>query len=117
MKSAPQNNLSSPETGNHDHIATLQARITELSESNQALVNNQMLIQAMLENIPDRIYFKDAQSRFVKISKALAKRLGVSEPDDVVGKTDFDFFPAEKAREFYEWDEQRVITTGEPPDQ
>ncbi len=113
MKSAPQNELSNPEMGNSQDVATLQSRILELTESNQALANNQMLIEAMLENIPDRIYFKDARSRFVKISVALAKRLGVSHPDDVVGKTDFDFFPAEKAREFYE-DEQRIIQTGEP---
>ncbi len=113
MKSAPQNELSNPEMGGSQDVATLQARILELNESNQALANNQMLIEAMLENIPDRIYFKDARSRFVKISMALAKRLGVSHSDDVVGKTDFDFFPPEKAREFYE-DEQRIIQTGHP---
>src|ERR1700742_277259 len=94
-------------------IALLSAKISELTEANQSLVNTQMLFEAMLDNIPDRIYFKDAQSRFVKISKALAKRLGLSNPDDSVGKTDFDFHPDEKAREFYE-DEQRIIKTGEP---
>lgn len=67
----------------------------------------------MLDNIPDRIYFKDVQSRFLKISKALANRLGISNPEDAVGKTDFDFNPPEKAREFFE-DEQRIIRTGEP---
>ena len=94
-------------------VAVLSARISELTEANQTLAQTQMLVEAMLENIPDRIYFKDAQSRFIKISKALAKRLGVNHPNDAIGKTDFDFTAAEKAREYYE-DEQRIIKTGEP---
>ncbi|HXT09982.1 MAG TPA: PAS domain-containing protein [Candidatus Angelobacter sp.] len=97
-----------------ERIARLSAKVFELTEANRSLANTQMLVEAMLNNIPDRIYFKDTQSRFVKISKALAERLGLSHPDDAIGKTDFDFFhPAEKAREFYE-DEQRIIKTGEP---
>src|SRR5882724_2804881 len=94
-------------------IALLSSKISELTDANRSLMNTQMLVEAMLDNIPDRIYFKDAQSRFVKISKALAKRLGLSNPDDAVSKTDFDFHPPERAREFYE-DEQRIIKTGEP---
>ena len=94
-------------------VALLTAKVAELSETNRSLLNTQMLVEAMLDNIPDRIYFKDAQSRFVKVSKALAKRLGVAHPDDAVGKTDFDFYPDTRAREFYE-DEQRIIKTGEP---
>ena len=93
-------------------IASLTAQIAELSEANRSLANTQLLVEAMLENIPDVIYFKDAQSRFVKISKEHAKRLELSNSDDAVGKTDFDFHPPEKAREFYE-DEQRIIKTGE----
>ncbi len=94
-------------------IAMFTAKISELTEANQTLANTQILFEAMLDNIPDRIYFKDSQSRFVKISKALAKRLGLSNPDDAIGKTDFDFTAPEKAREFFQ-DEQRIIQTGEP---
>jgi PAS domain S-box-containing protein len=94
-------------------IALLSAKISELTEANHAFANTQILLDAMLENIPDRIYFKDAKSRFVKVSKALAKRMGITNLEEVVGKTDFDFFPVEKAREFYD-DEQRIIQTGQP---
>src|SRR5690242_21949555 len=89
-------------------IALLTAKVADLHEANRSLVNTQLLVEAMLENIPDLIYFKDAQSRFVKISKEHAKRLGLSDSNDAVSKTDFDFHPPEKAREFYE-DEQRII--------
>jgi len=110
MDSTIQN---APEQQADQRIALLTAKVAELSEANRSLTNTQMLVEAMLDNIPDRIYFKDAQSRFVKVSKALAKRLGVEHPDDAVGKTDFDFYPDTKAREFYD-DEQRIIKTGEP---
>jgi PAS domain S-box-containing protein len=110
MSSITQNKLDGH--GDQD-FAVLSAKISELTEANQTLAQTQMLVDAMLENIPDRIYFKDAQSRFLKISKALAKRLGISNPDDAVGKTDFDFIAPEKAREFFE-DEQRILRTGEP---
>jgi len=110
MESIAQNGQ---EQQSEQRIALLTAKVAELSEANRSLVNTQMLVEAMLDNIPDRIYFKDAQSRFVKVSKALAKRLGVNHPDEAVGKTDFDYFPDAKAREFYE-DEQRIIKTGEP---
>jgi len=102
-----------PEQQADQRIALLTAKIAELSEANRSLANNQMLVDALLDNIPDCIYFKDAQSRFVKLSKAHAKSLGLAHPDDAIGKTDFDFHPDTKAREFYE-DEQRIIKTGEP---
>jgi len=110
MDSTLQN---APEPQTDQRIALLTAKVAELSEANRSLTGTQMLVEAMLDNIPDRIYFKDAQSRFVKVSQALAKRLGVAHPDEAVGKTDFDFYPDAKAREFYE-DEQRIIKTGEP---
>jgi PAS domain S-box-containing protein len=66
-----------------------------------------------MDNIPDTIYFKDAQSRFTRINRAHAEVLGLSDPEEAVGKTDFDFFPAEQARDAYE-DERRIVETGEP---
>ncbi len=70
-------------------------------------------LQAMLDNVPDRIYFKDAQCRFVQCNQAVARRLNVESPEQVIGKTDFDFYPAAKAEEFHQ-DEQKLIKTGIP---
>src|ERR1041385_6852993 len=108
MNSAPQKEL---DRQSEQQITLLSAKVSEPAEANDTLVTTQILVEAMLENIPDRIYFKDAQSRFIRISKALAKRLGVASPEDAVGKTDFDFHGPEKAREFFA-DEQRIIQTG-----
>lgn len=102
-----------PDRQSDEQVALLSARVSELIDANQTLTHTQLLFEAMFDNIPDQIYFKDAKSRFVKLSKAVASRLGIVNPDDAVGKTDFDFSPPEKAREFFD-DEQHIIQTGEP---
>ncbi len=71
-----------------------------------------LLLNAFLENIPEHIYFKDRQSRFITISHAMAKQHGLSR-EDFIGKTDFDFFGDEHARRAYN-DEQTIISTGVP---
>jgi PAS domain S-box-containing protein len=93
-------------------VADLSAKNAELVQGNKDLADAHRQLQAMLENVPDRIYFKDLQSRFLNLSRALAKRLGAADPKQVIGKTDFDFQLPERAREFYA-DEQRIMQTGE----
>jgi len=93
-------------------VAGLSAQNTELLRQGKELAYAQRQLQALLDNIPDRIYFKDIQSRFLNLNKALVKRLGVASPEQVIGKTDFDFQLPERAKEFYA-DEQRIMQTGE----
>ncbi len=87
--------------------------ITVHKEAEAALEEGQALLRAMMDNVPDSIYFKDTQSRFTHISRALAGRLGMTDPREAVGKTDFDFFSDEHARQAFE-DEQEVMRTGQP---
>jgi PAS domain S-box-containing protein len=68
-------------------------------------------LQTLMDNIPDRIYFKDEKSRFIRINKATADSIPVNDPDDVIGKTDFDLFTREHAQPAYE-DEQWIMKTG-----
>jgi diguanylate cyclase (GGDEF)-like protein/PAS domain S-box-containing protein len=71
------------------------------------------LLQAFLEHIPDGVYFKDRESRFVGISRSLANRFGLDNPGDALGKTDFDMFSEEHAKQAFA-DEQEIIRTGQP---
>jgi len=87
--------------------------VTHRRKTEEALAYERDLLRALLDNIPDRIYFKDVESRFIRCSNSMALRLGLDDPKKVIGKNDFDFHPKEKAQEFYE-DEQRIILTGKP---
>jgi two-component system sensor histidine kinase/response regulator len=70
-------------------------------------------LQTLVDNVPDRIYIKDTWSRFMMVNRAVVERLGVSDPEEVVGKTDFDFYPREYAKETFQ-DEQRIMKSGQP---
>src|SRR5581483_11211538 len=71
------------------------------------------LLGALLDSTTDQIYFKDCDSRFVRISRALAVKFGMSGAEEAIGKTDFDFFSEEHAQLAFA-DEQRIIGGGEP---
>ncbi len=76
-------------------------------------ISDQLLFGSLMEYSSDLVYFKDRQSRYLLINKELAKRFGLEDPKQAVGKTDFDFLPHEEAKKTYE-DEQQVIRTGKP---
>lgn len=69
------------------------------------------LLEALLSSVPENIYFKDRESRFLRVSSSLMKLFGVEKPEEIIGKTDFDFFSEDHAKPAYE-DEQRIIRTG-----
>ncbi len=71
------------------------------------------LLKNLMDNMPDAIYFKDGQSRFIMINKACADKHGWESTDVVKGCSDFDVFTKEHAEQAFA-DEQRIIETGEP---
>jgi PAS domain S-box-containing protein len=90
----------------------LAAEIAERERREDELSLERRLLRTVIDNVPDYIYVKDRQSRFVVNNMAVAQNLGC-QPEQVLGKTDFDFFPKDLAQQFYE-DEQRVMDTGQP---
>jgi diguanylate cyclase (GGDEF)-like protein/PAS domain S-box-containing protein len=72
----------------------------------------QSLLDAFLENIPDNVFFKDRESRFIRISNAMAKYFGLSDPSEAVGKSDADMFSTEHALRALA-DEQEIMLTGQ----
>ena len=70
------------------------------------------LLSCLLENVPESIYFKDRDGRFLRLSRSLVRRFGLDNPEQAIGKTDFDFFSEEHARPAWE-DEQKLVAFGE----
>jgi diguanylate cyclase (GGDEF)-like protein/PAS domain S-box-containing protein len=87
--------------------------ITGLIEAKDALAEQAELLATLMEGVPDRIFFKDARSRFLRVNRAQAERFGLASPEEAVGKTDFDFFPREEAERFLH-DEREIMRTGLP---
>jgi phosphoserine phosphatase RsbU/P len=86
----------------------LRAAIDRIKIHDQ-LVHEQQLLQTLMDNMPDTIYFKDRESRFTHINQSQMRMLGLKNVNQAVGKTDFDFF--DHAHEAYA-DEQRIMQTG-----
>ena len=86
--------------------------ITTQKRTEESLKREQFLFGLLLRTIPDNIYFKDRQSRFLRINDPMARLFRLRDPSEAIGKRDFDFFTGEHARQAYE-DEQRAMSTGE----
>lgn len=85
---------------------------TSPSPSASPVTSDRDLLACLLDSIPDRVYFKDEHGRFLRVSHAEARFLGAQSTDEVIGKTDFDYFAPELARDAF-LDEQKVMSTGE----
>jgi len=99
--------------GHYAGALAMVADITVRKRAEAALIHERDLLQTLMDTAPDTIYFKDAAARFVRVNRAQARLLGADTPDAVVGRTDFDYFPPELAREMYA-DDQQVLDSGQP---
>jgi two-component system, sensor histidine kinase and response regulator len=86
--------------------------ITERKAAEEKLAEQHTLLRTLIDTLPDFIYVKDTQGRYLMSNIANAERLGTT-PEQIVGKWDFDFFPADTAEKLYA-DEQIIIRTGQP---
>jgi PAS domain S-box-containing protein len=93
----------------------LPVRITRAIHNRRAGLErrqDQELLTALLDNVPDSIYFKDRDCRFIRVNSAKAGK-HKTNPERMVGKSDFDYFTEERARPAYE-EEQKIMRSGEP---
>ncbi len=87
--------------------------VTEKISTEISRDHEQHLLTTLLEKIPDSIYFKDLESRFLRVSAAMATKFGMQSPDDAIGKSDADIFTGEHAQGARD-DELRIMTSGAP---
>src|SRR5437660_1607886 len=95
------------------HRARRRIVADERRRAEEALSQERYLLHALMDNLPDNVYFKDTGGRFIRINMALTNCFGFNDPAEAVGKTDFDFFTEEHARPAFE-DEQDLMRTGRP---
>ncbi len=91
----------------------LRSEIAQLRRALGQHAADRLSLQALIDQVPDYLFVKDAESRFVIANKAIATDYGRTQPGDLFGLTDFDLNPPEAARQFFDI-EQNVIRTGQP---
>ncbi|MBB3204439.1 hypothetical protein FHS27_000203 [Rhodopirellula rubra] len=87
--------------------------VTARIQAEQKSRFEQSLLHTLLKNIPDSIYFKDLQSRFIRVSQAMAEKFGYQNVDEIIAKTDADIFTPEHAEQARK-DELEIIETHVP---
>lgn len=85
--------------------------VTEQKKTEDELILNQNLLNALLQNYPGYVYFKDKKSRFIKTSTYMSRLFGGDSAEFLKGKTDFDIFDDAHAKPAFEA-EQQIIKTG-----
>ena len=78
----------------------------------ETLSEERKILRVLIDNVPDFMYVKDLECRFLVANLSVARQMGAKTPEELLGKNDFDFYPREIATTFYE-DEQRVIRSGQ----
>ncbi len=86
--------------------------VTARRRAEEAFEREQFLLTTLMDTVPDNIFFKDLEGRYLRVNRAMAERLGVKDPSEVTGKTGEDFFTPEYAQRIRVRDEH-VVQTGE----
>ncbi|MCZ7547372.1 MAG: PAS domain-containing protein [Anaerolineae bacterium] len=87
--------------------------ITERRQIEEAFNEERSLLRAVLDHLPDGVHIKDRESRFMLANQEVLYGVGAHSMDEVIGKTDADFFPPELAAQYYA-DEQEIMRSGKP---
>jgi two-component system, sensor histidine kinase and response regulator len=87
-------------------------RTAELAAANEDLQQERYLLHTLMDYLPHNIYFKDADSRFIRINKSMSRYFNLQDPRDAIGKTDLDFFTDEHALQARA-DEQEIVRSGQ----
>ena len=92
---------------------TLKRNFEKITEYNDTLLEERSLLRTLIDHLPSQVYAKDRECRFQIANEASMRDLGTATLEELIGKTDFDFFPEELAEQFYA-EELALIQSGIP---
>jgi PAS domain S-box-containing protein len=101
------------EKGEVSHVIEACRDITARKQAEETLARDRNLLRTLIDYLPDCIYIKDLEGRFVTANLATARLMGTDSPDDLIGKSDWDFYPPVTAEQ-YRADEDELLRSGVP---
>lgn len=108
--------IKSPLFDNHQQVIGVVGifwDITDRKKTEIELAEERNLLRTLIDIVPGYIYVKDRDSRFILANKAVARLMGVKNPEELIGKSDFDFYSDSDAENFL-FDEQQIIKEEKP---
>jgi two-component system, sensor histidine kinase and response regulator len=78
----------------------LNQEITERIRAEESLSKERQVLRALIDNVPDFMYVKDVEGRFLVANDSLARFIGAKSHEEIIGKTDFDLFSFELANAY-----------------
>lgn len=100
-------------TGQVTSVMGVARDITERKRVESELFESRQMLQTVLDNIPQRVFWKDRSSAYVGCNRAFALDCGFNHPSELVGKTDYETASAATA-DLYRADDRQVMETGRP---
>ncbi|MCX7041044.1 MAG: PAS domain-containing protein, partial [Spirochaetes bacterium] len=99
-----------PENDTYPYMLVSVIDLTEQKRLEKTQEQERALLMTVIDNLPDFIYLKDLEHRFVLVNRSIAELVGAGDPKTMIGRTDRDFFPAELADKFMT-DERTIMET------
>lgn len=90
----------------------LKLKLEENLRIQEILSRETTLLNSMLSTLPDYVYFKDTNSKFLRISESMVSLFGAESSEEIIGKSDFDYHPEKDAKRYFK-EEQEIIKKGE----
>ncbi len=95
-------------------IISIWNDITKLKNAEEGQLKSQQMLNLVMDNIPQSIFWKDKNSVYLGCNRNFAKGAGIARTEDIVGKTDYDLAWKKEEADFYRKCDKRVMKTGQP---